>query len=133
MKLIKPLGILALIYCCLGPLLLVVEAKAGLVSPMQQALPITLLAVFFFTYSLLGLYLFNKLIGRQSKSVMHFYLISKTLRFFLSMVLIVIYGVLIREGLLAFAINLFVFYLVTVVVTTLYCAKAEHNNKKSKI
>ena len=131
MKLIKPLSILALIYCCLGPLLLIVETKVAHISPTQQAFPITLLAIFFFAYSLLSLYIFNKLIDNHSKSVTHFYLISKTLRFFLCMVLIVIYGVITREGLLAFAINLFVFYMATVIYTTIYCAKAEYKNKKS--
>ena len=131
MKLIKPLSILALIYCCLGPLLLIIETQVAHISPAQQALPITLLAVFFFTYSLLGLYVFNKLMDSHSKSVTHFYLISKTLRFVLCMAAIVIYGVITREGLLAFAINLFVFYMVTVIYTTFYCAKAEYKNKKS--
>ena len=133
MKLIKPLSILALIYCCLGPLLLIVETKIANVPPTQHALSITLLAIFFFSYSLLTLHIFNKLIAIKSKSVTHFYLISKTLRFFLCIVLIVIYGVITREGLLAFAINLFVFYMATVIYTTIYCAKEEYKNKKSEI
>ena len=131
MKLLKPLGILALIYCCLGPLLLLCETSIANVSPLQQALPITLLATFFFSYSYVILYVFNKLIGKHSKSLTHFYLVSKTLRFFLCIVIIVVYGIVCREGLLTFAINLFVFYLVTVLYTTVYCIKLEYKNKKS--
>lgn len=132
MKLIKPISMLALIYCCLGPLLLVIESHLlPNASAIQQALPITILAVFFFSYSLVSLYIFNKLIETRHKSVMHFYLISKTLRFFICIVLIVGYGIVSREGLLTFAINLFIFYLVTVIYTTVYCARAEYRNKKS--
>ena len=131
MKLLKPISTLALIYCCLGPLLLLIETHVAQVSAAQQAFPITLLAVFFFTYSLLSMYFFNKLLTKNSKSITHFYLISKTLRFLLSMILIVGYGIITREGLLTFAINLFVFYICTVSYTTVYCAKAEYKKKKS--
>lgn len=128
---IKPITILALIYCCVGPLLLLVESNISNATALQQALPITLLAVFFFSYSLLSLYIFNHLIVHNRKSVTSFYLISKTLRFFLCIVGLVCYGIITREGLLTFAINLFVFYMVTVIYTTIYCAKTEYKNKKS--
>ena len=131
MKLVKPISILALVYFVLGPLLLIAETCIGHISPAQQALPITLLAVFFFTYSLLSIYLFNKWVAKQPKRITHFYLISKTLRFFLCIVMLVIYGITVREGVLTFAINLFVFYMATVVCTTIYFAKYEYKNKKS--
>lgn len=133
MKIMKPISLLALIYCCVGPLLLVLEQYSCNVPPAQQALPITLLAVFFFTYSLLELYLFDRLISSGSKKLTHFYLVSKMTRLMLCVLILVGYGFLVREGLLTFAINLFAFYMVTMVFTTVCCTIAERKKKKAEI
>lgn len=49
-------------YCILGPLLLFTESKLYGSDAMRQALPITLLAIFFFAYNLASLAIFRKLL-----------------------------------------------------------------------
>ena len=129
MKIIKPLALLALIYCCLGPILLFAETNFMKASPMQIALPITLLAAFFFAYTLLSLTIFNHLKEKHSSKLTAFYLASKMIRLFFCIIILVAYGILHRAGMLTFAINLFAFYLVTVIYTSYYGIKEEHKKR----
>ena len=132
MKLIKPLSVLALVYCIIGPILLFIERSWEGTEALHQALPITLLAVFFFIYSFLSLALFHRLLSKNSKALTSYYLAGKTLRLLLSIIIITGYGILIREGLLIFAINLFIYYIVTAIFSSIYCIKEENKTKTRK-
>lgn len=126
MKIIRPMGILALIYCCLGPILLLVESQFASVQPMRQAAAITFLAIFFFSYSMLSLTVFTRLMNRKSKLMTSYYLADKMIRLIACILIIVVYGLLVKTDMLIFTLNLFVYFVTTVVYTSYYCIKEEH-------
>ncbi len=119
-------------YCILGPLLLFTESKLYGSDAMRQALPITLLAIFFFAYNLASLAIFRKLLYSGSKSITIFYLTSKLMRLLLCMVIFIGYGILVRSSLLLFAVNLVVFYIVSILTNSIYCIREENIIKKKK-
>lgn len=122
---------MALIYYLLGPLLLLIETKVYGGDAIRQALPITILATFFFTYNLVSLIIFNKLHRSGSKSIPTYYLASKLLRLLLSMMIFTCYGLLINNDMLLFAINLVAFYFVSIITNSIYCIR-EEKIKKNK-
>lgn len=132
MKLLKPAVGLALTYCILGPVLFYTELSLMKASPAHEASSIALIAVFFFAYSLLSLALFHHTIASNSKFLTNFYLIDKVVRLFFSILLLVGYRVLSNADTLLFAVNLFVFFLVTVIFTTSYCVRVENKLKVQK-
>lgn len=123
---------MAIAYCILGPLLLFIESKLYGSDAMRQALPITLLAIFFFAYNLASLAIFRKLLYSGSKSITIFYLTSKLMRLLLCMVIFIGYGILVRNSLLLFAVNLVVFYIVSILTNSIYCIREENIIKKKK-
>lgn len=131
-KILKPIGILALIYCVTGPALLFIEHLCGLDEAISQALPITLLAAFFFFYSYISLLVFHHLYAKKSKGLTGYYLIDKTVRLLLSILILLVYDLAIGRDIAAFAINLFVLYVVTMVFTSYYCIKKEQKAKYDK-
>lgn len=120
------MGILALIYCCLGPILLLVESQFTSVQPMRLAAAITFLAIFFFSYSMLSLTVFKRLINQKSKLMTSYYLADKMIRLIACILIIVVYGLLVKTDILIFALNLFVYFVATVVYTSYYCIKEEN-------
>lgn len=129
MKLLKPLGILAALYCCLGPLLLLAGTKFGNISLRQSTLAIILLAVFFFSYSLVSLAVFHKLLAQKSKVITTYYLGEKTVRLLICIGILIVYALFQKEGLVNFTMDIAAFYLVTMVYTSYYCIKEERRNK----
>lgn len=125
MKLFRSFAILALIYMLLGPILLFGESMVIGAEATKQALPITIVAVCFFAYNMLMLSAFERLLEKRSKSVTGFYLINNVTRLILSVIILVIYAVMVKQGLLVFAINLAIYYLVTVIFTCYHCVKKE--------
>lgn len=132
MKILKPIGMLALIYCVVGPILLLVEHICGLDEATSQALPITLLSFFFFFYSFISLMIFYHLYSKKSKGLTGYYLIDKTVRLLLSILILLVYDLACGRDIAAFAINLFVLYLVTMVFTSYYCIKKEQKANYNK-
>ena len=132
MKTLKPIGILALIYCILGPILLFVEHICGLDEAINQGLPITLLSAFFFFYSYISLLIFHHLYSKKSKGLTGYYLIDKTVRLLLSILILLVYDLAYGRDIAAFAINLFMLYIVTMVFTSYYCIKKEQKAKYNK-
>ncbi len=107
MKRIRFFFFLAIVYCILGPVLLFLETHLSGKAALEQALPIALLSVFFFAYSLASLTVFHKLLRNNGKSLTTYYLADKTFRLLLCMTILAVYGFLIQTSLLLFAINLF--------------------------
>ncbi len=74
MKRIRFFFFLAIVYCILGPVLLFLETHLSGKAALEQALPIALLSVFFFAYSLASLTVFHKLLRNNGKSLTTYYL-----------------------------------------------------------
>lgn len=126
MKVVRPLALLALTYCLLGPLLLFVESRTSFGrEAFVQAFPMAVLSSLYFIYTYVSLWVFHRLYATRGHIPPYFYMASKTLRLLLSIVLLIVYGVWIHQGILLFAVNLFVYYLATMTFTNIYCLRQE--------
>lgn len=130
MEIFRTLLLLALIFCLLGPALLLVEYHAQGPVAFGQMLPISFLAMFFFAYSMASMRILKYLMRRQPKQIVGFYLISKVFQLLLCMLIFIVYALFVKTNLHAFAINLVVFYMATLVFMTVYNVRMEHKMKK---
>ena len=113
-----------------GPLLLFGEAWIVGSAALQQALPISVLAAVFFATMLLEQYALRYLRrAKDGKGVTGFYLLSKMLRLLLAIAMLLAYALAIRTNIVLFAVNLFVCYIITVVLSSIFCVKGEQKGK----
>lgn len=125
MKTLKALVILAVIFCLVGPLLLLCETAIVGAAAKTQVIPITLLAIFFFAYSYVSMQIQKRLLEQESKILPTFYLAVKMIRLLLCVGFLLVYGLLFRESIVMFAANLVVFYVIAVVYMSLYFIQQE--------
>ena len=99
-------------------------------AALQQALPISVLAAVFFATMLLEQYALRYLRrAKGGKGVTGFYLLSKTLRLLLAIAMLLASALAIRTNIVLFAVNLFVCYIITVVLSSIFCVKGEQKGK----
>ena len=125
--LLTPLLILSIGYLLLGPVLLFVEFAIIGSDALVQAFPIALTAVFFFAYSMLSLAIFNRILKKGRKGLVGYYLADKMIRMILCILIVVVYGVIGKPGLIPFSVNLLILYLFTVIYCNIYCVKQDKN------
>ena len=101
--------------------------------------PLSVLAVLLCIFSPALLYVDQILVGREGLRQMPwiigvvspaYYMGDKAIRFLCCALSVAIYGFAVREGILPFAVNLFVLYLVTMLFTNIYCIRQEKKLKK---
>lgn len=126
-QLLTPLLILSIGYLLLGPVLLFVEFAIIGSDALTQAFPIALTAVFFFAYSMLSLTIFNSILKKGRKGLVGYYLADKMIRMILCILIVVVYGVIGKPGLIPFSVNLLILYLFTVIYCNIYCVKQDKN------
>ena len=126
-NLLTPLLILSIGYLLLGPVLLFVEFAIIGSDALTQAFPIALTAVFFFAYSMLSLAIFNRILKKGRKGLVGYYLADKMIRMILCILIVVVYGVIGKPGLIPFSVNLLILYLFTVIYCNIYCVKQDKN------
>lgn len=88
------------------------------------------LAVVFFLMDGLTLMLSNKMLHKQSKHMVGFYLVAKVLRFMISVAVIFLYLIAGGDHAMMFVIQLLLFYLVTLLFTNASLVKSEAINKR---
>ena len=88
------------------------------------------LAVVFFLMDGLILVLSNKMLRKQSKHMVGFYLVAKVLRFMISVAVIFLYLIAGGDHAMMFVIQLLLFYLVTLLFTNASLVKSEAINKR---
>ena len=125
--LLTPLLILSIGYLLLGPVLLFVEFAIIGSDALIQAFPIALTAVFFFAYSMLSLAIFNRILKKGRNGLVGYYLADKMIRMILCILIVVVYGVIGKPGLIPFSVNLLILYLFTVIYCNIYCVKQDKN------
>jgi len=131
MKLLKPILLLALIYALLGGALLWAERLMFGDEGLQQAFPIACLAVFFFGLTLAELYISRQLRkSGDAAGLNRFLLLMKGIRLIMSALIFAIYAVAIKRGLVPFAVNVLVFYIATMLFTTIYYVREEKRKPK---
>ncbi len=133
MNMVRPLLLLALILGLLGSLLFFAECAIIGRAAFTQALPIALLATVYFTYAMGAMAFLRRVARQEGKAATGFLLLNNVVRFLLTIIVLTIYGLVVREQFLVFTVNLFVFYVVASVFTGIYSVRLGHkpsNNKK---
>lgn len=114
--------------CLLGPVLLVIEERI-VPGASGQALPIALTAICFFAYSSLSVVLLHHLQRHHTPLLLSYYLGERLVRLVISLAAIVAYILAGRPDILLFAVNLMVYYLVSMVLTSAFQIQTEKRKK----
>ena len=123
----------AITICVTVALLLCFELMlAGANVAMQQALPVLCVATLLMVVNGLSSMVYKWIMKDGGRRAIGFYLIDKVVRFFLVIVIVLIYALADRRNLLAFAINLLVLYVADAVTSMMLYVSTEQNFNKKK-
>ena len=119
--------------CITGILLLLSELLLADVSVAQQQAPILIVtAIILAAASMGGSLVFKWVMNNGGRKAIGYYLIAKTLRIFIVIVIFLVYGIADGRNLLAFAINILALYLADVVTSIIFYVSIEKNYSKKK-
>lgn len=119
--------------CVTVALLLCFELMlAGANVAMQQAPPVVCVATLLMVVNGLSSMVYKWIMKDGGRRAIGFYLIDKVVRFFLVIVIVLIYALADRRNLLAFAINLLVLYVADAVTSMMLYVSTEQNFNKKK-
>ncbi len=123
----------AITICVTVALLLCFELMlAGANVAMQQAPPVVCVATLLMVVNGLSSMAYKWIMKDGGRRAIGFYLIDKVVRFFLVIVIVLIYALADRRNLLAFAINLLVLYVADAVTSMMLYVSTEQNFNKKK-
>lgn len=123
----------AITICVTGALLLLFELLlAGANVAMQQAPLLLVIATLIMTVNVLSSMVYKWVMKDDGRHAIGFYLIDKVVRFFLVIVIVLIYALADRRNLLAFALNLLVLYIADAVTSMICYVSIERNFNKKK-
>lgn len=122
---LKQIGSIALVLLVLGPILFFTERPFIGDWSAKNAICITVITTLFFAYTVASLFVHRVLLRRRSALLISYYLLDKILRLGISIAVLFLYKFYVDEQLLLFAVNLFVCFSVTALLTTIYSIKAE--------
>ena len=123
----------AITICVTASLLLCFELMlAGANVAMQQAPPVVCVAILLMVVNGLSSMVYKWIMKDGGRRAIGFYLIDKVVRFFLVIVIVLIYALADRRNLLAFAINLLVLYVADAVTSMMLYVSTEQNFNKKK-
>lgn len=123
----------AITICVTAALLLCFELMlAGANVAMQQAPPVVCVVILLMVVNGLSSMAYKWIMKDGGRRAIGFYLIDKVVRFFLVIVIVLIYALADRRNLLAFAINLLVLYVADAVTSMMLYVSTEQNFNKKK-
>lgn len=123
----------AITICVTGALLLLFELLlAGANVAMQQASLLLVIATLIMAVNVLSSMVYKWIMKDGGRHAIGFYLIDKVVRFFLVIVIVLIYALADRRNLLAFALNLLVLYIADAVTSMICYVSIERNFNKKK-
>ena len=129
---VKCLAVEAVAYGIIGIAFLGISHLVGKTWAIETLFSTAGLAILLIIYSALAHTAYIPLLRRGGKSVLGFYLLAKTFRLLLAILVLLVYVFAWGHDILTFAIILLVLYIVGLVVTTIFYTKAERNfSKKS--
>ena len=129
---VKCFAVEAVAYGIIGIAFLGISHLVGKTWAVETLLSTVGLAILLIIYSALAHTAYIPLLRRGGKSVLGFYLLAKTFRLLLAILVLLVYVFAWGHDILTFAIILLVLYIVGLVVTTIFYTKAERNfSKKS--
>lgn len=98
-------------------------------AALQQMPCIISIATLFFALSLAASAIYLRIMRNGGKQAMGFYILHKGIRLMLAIAILVFYAFASHNNLLAFALNLFVLYIVEMVASVIYTTKMERITK----
>ena len=123
----------AITICVKGALLLLFELLlAGANVATQQAPLLLVIATLIMAVNVLSSMVYKWIMKDGGRHAIGFYLIDKVVRFFLVIVIVLIYALADRRNLLAFALNLLVLYIADAVTSMICYVSIERNFNKKK-
>lgn len=123
----------AITICVTGALLLLFKLLlAGANVAMQQAPLLLVIATLIMAVNVLSSMVYKWIMKDGGRHAIGFYLIDKVVRFFLVIVIVLIYALADRRNLLAFALNLLVLYIADAVTSMICYVSIERNFNKKK-
>lgn len=123
----------AITICVTGALLLLFELLlAGANVAIQQAPLLLVIATLIMAVNVLSSMVYKWIMKDGGRHAIGFYLIDKVVRFFLVIVIVLIYALADRRNLLAFALNLLVLYIADAVTSMICYVSIERNFNKKK-
>lgn len=123
----------AITICVTAALLLCFELMlAGANVAMQQAPPVVCVVILLMVVNGLSSMVYKWIMKDGGRRAIGFYLIDKVVRFFLVIVIVLIYALADRRNLLAFVINLLVLYVADAVTSMMLYVSTEQNFNKKK-
>lgn len=116
-----------------GILLFLAEnAWMGREIAVQQMPCIVGVATLFFALGLFSALLYIRIMRGGGRQAAGFYVLNQGLRLMLAVAVLLFYAFIVRTNLVAFALNLFVLYIVEIVFSLIYSTRMEHLTKKNK-
>ena len=123
----------AITICVTGALLLLFELLlAGANVAIQQAPLLLVITILIMAVNVLSSMVYKWIMKDGGRHAIGFYLIDKVVRFFLVIVIVLIYALADRRNLLAFALNLLVLYIADAVTSMICYVSIERNFNKKK-
>lgn len=98
----------------------------------QQAGYVAGLFVLFFMFSALSYFIYMKVLRKGGKMVFAYYMLSTIVRLFVTITVLVVYVVVVKENLWAFVISIIAFYLVEMVTSIRHYTRMERLSSKQK-
>lgn len=121
----KQLGFIALVLFMVGPILFFTQHPFLGEWSGKNAICITVITTLFFAYTAGSLFIHRILLKQRSALLISYYLLDKILRLGLGIIMLLFYKFYVDQQLLLFAVNVFVCFSITAVLTTIYSIKAE--------
>lgn len=98
----------------------------------QQTGYVAGLFVLFFMFSALSYFIYMKVLRKGGKMVFAYYMLSSIVRLFVTVTVLVVYVVIVKENLWAFDISIIAFYIVELVTSIRHYTKMERLSSKQK-
>ncbi len=117
-------GIIGMVLAVVSILLYFVESYLG-VPEVAYTWGVALPALVFFVYALCAIGIFQILLKKMSRLVLTFHMVNNIVRIILAALLVFLYGIFIGEGILVYAINLLIFYLLIVIMVSRALLRAD--------
>lgn len=98
------------------------------------AVPLAVSAVLLLAYNLGVAWLYIRLVKSQQNSLVNFYLASRIIRMVFSIMVLVVLGLIIKEGVTSLVLSYFVLYIITMVYESVFFVQIEKriNEKQNK-
>lgn len=131
MKSIRALAVAAILYILVAPIMLYADHLASPGSAHAMAWPlVTVASVYFITFAL-HYYVVSRPFMSNSRSAVAAVMVSSVVRILITAIMLLIYCVACENHRMVFVINLMVYYLITLVLSSMAASRMEKLRKSN--